>query len=78
MEINRFFCYRNPMGNIWEVLGKNLPAYVVEIVKEFWLVYSVDEFACFPTFRLFRAEWKDVIVTIQLVSGTMYSVKIVY
>lgn len=78
MKKKRFFCYRNPMGNMWDVLGKQLPGYVVDIVREFWLIYSVDEFACIPTFQLFRAEWKDVCVTIQLVAGVMYSVKIVY
>lgn len=78
MKKKRFFCYRNPMGNMWNVLGRQLPAYVVDIVREFWLIYSVDDFACIPTFQLFRAEWKDVVVTIQLVSGCMYSVKILY
>lgn len=78
MKKKRFFCYRHTMGNMWAVLRKQLPACVVEIVKEFWLVYSVDEFACFPTFQLFRATWKDVEITIQLVAGSMYSVKIVY
>lgn len=78
MKKKSFFCYRNHMGNMWDVLRKQLPACVVEIVKEFWLVYSVDEFACFPTFQLFRATWKDVEITIQLVAGSMYSVKIVY
>lgn len=78
MKKKRFFCYRNHMGNMWGVLRKQLPASVVEIVKEFWLVYSVDEFACFPTFQLFRATWKDVEITIQLVAGSMYSVKILY
>ena len=78
MKKKRFFCYRNHMGNMWDVLRKQLPACVVEIVKEFWLVYSVDEFACFPTFQLFRATLKDVEITIQLVAGSMYSVKIVY
>lgn len=78
MKKKRFFCYRTHMGNMWDVLRKQLPAYVVEIVKEFWLVYSVDEFACFPTFQLFRATWKDVEITIQLVAGSLYSVKILY
>lgn len=78
MKKNRFFCYRNPMGNMWEVLGKNLPACVVEIVREFWLVYYVDDFACLPSFQLFRASWRGVEITIKQVAGAMYSVKILY
>lgn len=78
MKKKRFFCYRNPMGNMWEVLRRQLPANTFEIVREYWLVYSVDEFACIPTFQLFRAEWKGVEITVQLVSGVMYSVKIAY
>lgn len=78
MRKKHFFCYRNHMGNLWHVLGNNLPADIVRVVREFWLIYSVDDFACIPTFQLFRAEWKDVVVTIQLVAGSMYSVKVLY
>lgn len=78
MKRKRFFCYHDHMGEMWGVLFKNLPACVVETIKEFWLIYSVDEFACIPTFQLFRAKWKGVTVTIQLAGGSMYSVKIVY
>lgn len=78
MKKKRFFCYRNHMGNMWDVFNKQLPACVVEIIREFWLVYSVDEFACIPTFQLFRAQWKGLEVTIQLVAGSMYSVKVSY
>lgn len=78
MKKKRFFCYRNPMGNMWGVFNKQLPAYVVEVIREFWLIYSVDEFACLPTFQLFRATWKNVEITIQLVAGSMYSVKVLY
>ena len=78
MKKKRFFCYRSHMGNMWDVMKCQLPAYVVELVKEFWLIYSVDEFACLPSFQLFRASWRDIEVTIQQVAGTMYSVKIVY
>lgn len=78
MKKKRFFCYRNPMGNMWDVFRKQLPACIVDVIREFWLIYSVDEFACIPTFQLFRAQWKNVEITIQLVAGSMYSVKVSY
>ena len=78
MKRNRFFYYRDNMGNMWNVLNEKLPDYVVEIVKEFWLVYYVDDFACLSSFQLFRASWRGVEITIKQVAGTMYSVKILY
>lgn len=78
MKKKRIFYYRDNMGNMWDVLNKKLPGYAVEIVKEFWLVYYVDDFACLPSFQLFRASWRGAEITIKQVAGTMYSVKIVY
>lgn len=78
MRKKRFFCYRSRMGNMWDVLIEKLPDYVVEIVKEFWLVYYVDDFACLPSFQLFRASWRGADITIKQVEGAIYSVKIVY
>lgn len=78
MKKKRFFCYRHTMGNMWTVLGKQLPECVCEVIREAWLVYSVDEFAAIPEFELFRAKWRGIQFIVQLVAGSMYSVKIWY
>lgn len=74
----RYFCYRHHMGNMWFVMSRILPPHVVGIIREFWLIYSVDCFCTLPDFQLFRASWKGVQVTIQQTAGIMFSVKIVY
>ena len=74
----KHFSYWSHMGDLFEVLKKNLPADIYDKFYSLYLIYNVEDMFKFADFQLFRAKYQDVEVTFQQYVNMTYSVKVNY
>ena len=74
----KHFSYWSHMGDLFEVLKKNLPDEIYDKFYSLYLIYNVEDMLKFADFQLFRAKYKDVEVTFQQYVDLTYSVKVNY
>lgn len=72
-----FYCYRSHMGGFWSCLLRDRP-HIYEIVREAWLIFSIDDVRCFDGFQLLRVVYRGVEITLQQYANTTFSVKLNY
>lgn len=72
-----FYCYRSHMGAFWSCLQRDRP-HIYEIVREAWLIFSIEDVRCFDGFQLLRVVHRGVVITLQQYVNSAFSVKITY
>lgn len=72
-----FYCYRSYMGAFWSCLQRDRP-HLYGIVREAWLIFSIDDVRVFDGFQLLRVRHRGVTITLQYAVNTTFSVKLNY